>query len=70
MHENLVKITEVGQLLPEKPSLSYLYRLTSQKLIPHVKKGRVMFFDKNEIIRWDDAGRPSVEEWEKIKDDK
>jgi excisionase family DNA binding protein len=41
-------------------SHSYLYRLTSQKLIPHYKPtGKVIFFSKEELQAWVFANRIS-----------
>jgi len=31
---------------------SYMYKLTSGKQIPHLKRGRKVFFDKDELDEW------------------
>ena len=31
---------------------SYMYKLTSGKQIPHLKRGKKVFFDKDEIEAW------------------
>lgn len=33
-------------------STSHLYRLTSQKRIPYYKRGKMVYFDKEEIDGW------------------
>lgn len=33
-------------------SRGQLYRLTSERLIPHSKRGKRLFFDKAELDRW------------------
>ena len=33
-------------------SRGHLYRLTSEKMIPHYKKGRKLFFRKSELEAW------------------
>ena len=33
-------------------SISYLYKLTSSKSIPHFKRGKKIYFDKDEIDAW------------------
>ena len=33
-------------------SRGHLYRLTSEKMIPHYKKGRKLFFRKSELETW------------------
>jgi len=33
-------------------SISYLYKLTSTKSIPHFKRGKKIYFDKDEIDAW------------------
>lgn len=33
-------------------SRGYLYKLTSQRLIPHYKKGRKLYFKKAELEQW------------------
>lgn len=33
-------------------SISYLYKLTSSKSIPHFKRGKKIYFDKDEIDSW------------------
>ena len=31
---------------------SYMYKLTSRKQIPHLKRGKKVFFDKDELDAW------------------
>lgn len=45
-------------------SISYLYQLTSQKLIPHYKKSRKVFFRKSELEEWLTEERVRTEEEE------
>lgn len=33
-------------------SKSTLYKYTSQKMIPHYNRGKFLFFDRKEIIKW------------------
>lgn len=33
-------------------SKSYLYKLTANKTVPHYKRGKKVFFDKDEIESW------------------
>ena len=33
-------------------SKSYMYKLTSGQMIPHLKRGKKVFFDKDEIDTW------------------
>jgi excisionase family DNA binding protein len=33
-------------------SISYMYKLTSGKEIPHLKRGKKVFFDKDELDAW------------------
>ena len=33
-------------------SKSYMYKLTSGQLIPHLKRGKKVFFDREELDRW------------------
>lgn len=31
---------------------SYIYKLTSQKILPHYKRGKSIFFEKKELYVW------------------
>jgi len=33
-------------------SKSYMYKLTSGQIIPHLKRGKKVFFDKDELDTW------------------
>ena len=33
-------------------SKSYMYKLTSGQIIPHLKRGKKVFFDKDELDAW------------------
>ena len=33
-------------------SRSTLYKMTSSRQIPHFRRGKVLFFDKNEVDQW------------------
>ena len=33
-------------------SKSYMYKLTSGQIIPHLKRGKKVFFDREELDRW------------------
>ena len=44
-------------------SESYLYRLTSNKLIPHHKpRGKMLYFNREELNEWLSRGRRESEE--------
>lgn len=51
--------TQKGRFLNVKEAARYtgyaedtIYRLTSQKIIPHSKRGRKVFFDQTELEAW------------------
>ena len=33
-------------------TIGYIYKLTSSQQIPHFKRGKKVFFDKDELIAW------------------
>ena len=33
-------------------TIGYMYKLTSSQQIPHFKRGKKVFFDKDELIAW------------------
>ena len=44
-------------------SESYLYRLTSQRLIPHFKPiGKTIYFKRSELMNWVENGRVMTQE--------
>lgn len=44
-------------------SVSTLYRYTSQSLIPHMKKGKKLYFFEDELVEWLESGkRETIEE--------
>jgi excisionase family DNA binding protein len=47
---NFLNINELSNLL--ELSVSNLYKLTSQKRIPHIKLGKKLLFEKGEIMIW------------------
>lgn len=42
-------------------SKSHIYKLTSSKMIPHYRKGKMLFFDKAELDQW--AKQNRVNTW-------
>jgi len=58
--DNLIKIDELCEMLVDKPSKATVYKWTSNGLIPFIKKGRTLFFDKEIIKSWDNNGRPHL----------
>lgn len=51
----LLNLSEASAFVKFKPS--WLYQLTSLRKIPHIKKGRKLFFSKSELAQWLLAGR-------------
>jgi excisionase family DNA binding protein len=45
-----------------KMKLATLYEKTSEKLIPHFKKGKRLYFKKEELQDWINAGKVSTKE--------
>lgn len=44
-------------------SKSYLYKLTSQRLIPHLKPiGKTIYFKRSDLIKWVESGRVLTKE--------
>ena len=41
-------------------SKSTIYKFTSQKMIPHYVRGKFLYFDKKEIIKWMKEHKVSV----------
>lgn len=52
----ILTLAEAAVFLGVKPS--QLYKLTSQKAIPHSKpNGKIIYFDRDELIEWVRQGR-------------
>ncbi len=45
-------------------SRGFLYKMTSQRTIPHYKKGKLLLFKKSEITEWLLAGKVKTKEEE------
>lgn len=43
-------------------SKSSIYRLTSEKQIPHIKRGGKLLFKREEIIKWIESAKQNVEQ--------
>ena len=48
--ENLMNIEQVAEMLGVK--VSTIYSWVSQQYIPHYKIGRLVRFDKREVLEW------------------
>lgn len=48
--KEILTVKEAAQFLDLKPA--YLYQLTAKRLIPHLKPGRKLYFDRSELIAW------------------
>ncbi|MBX7153850.1 MAG: helix-turn-helix domain-containing protein [Bacteriodetes bacterium] len=48
--EKPITIEEASTLLHLQPS--YIYKLTSQRKIPHCKRGKILYFFASELISW------------------
>ena len=46
----LLNVQEVAKLIGVRPST--IYQWTSQEYIPHIKVGKLVRFDRNEILKW------------------
>lgn len=46
----LLNVQEVADLIVVKPST--IYQWTHQGYIPHIKVGKVVRFDRNDILKW------------------
>jgi len=57
MKSDLIRIDELSELLPDKPSKPTIYNWIRIKSIPHYKYGRTLYFSKSEILTWNDNGR-------------
>ena len=55
--ERWMNLHELHDYLPDKPNISTIYGWTSQRLIPHYKKGNRLYFLKSEIDEWLKSGR-------------
>ena len=55
--ERWMNLHELHDYLPDKPNISTIYGWTSQRLIPHYKKGNRLYFFKSEIDEWLKSGR-------------
>ena len=57
MKTDLIKIDELRELLPDKPSRQTVHRWCCQGKIPFYKYGRNNYFSKSEILKWNENGR-------------
>ncbi len=57
--EQPVNIKEVAEILDV--SVQHVYSLTSQKKIPHLKRGKKLYFLKSEILSWLKEGKRKTE---------
>lgn len=48
--DELLTVAEAARFL--RVSKSYLFKLTSSRAVPHVKIGRRVLFDREELIAW------------------
>ena len=65
--KEMLTTTEVAEYLGV--SQSQIYKLTMNMEIPHYKpKGKTIYFDRKEIVRWMRSNRFSVEKKELAKD--
>jgi len=46
----LLNVQEVAKLIGVRPST--IYQWTHQEYIPHIKFGKVVRFDRNDILKW------------------
>lgn len=51
----ILDIKQAAQLLHLQPST--LYEKTSERSIPHFKKGNKVYFNRTELLNWVEAGR-------------
>jgi predicted DNA-binding transcriptional regulator AlpA len=58
MKQELLTISELSDLLPEKPAKNTIYGWCAKGLIPYKKYGRTSYFVKSEIEKWNEQGRP------------
>lgn len=53
--EELLNVEQAAKLL--SLSISSLYRLTSRQQIPFFKKGKQLYFRREELVQWLEQGR-------------
>lgn len=52
-------VEELSDFLPEKPAVQTIYGWVSDSLIPFIKRGKRLFFNRAAIIQWNLDGRPA-----------
>ncbi|MFO8234297.1 MAG: helix-turn-helix domain-containing protein [Bacteroidales bacterium] len=55
--DRFMKLDELVEYLPERPSKATVYRWVSQRKIPVHKEGKSILFKKSEINKWLKNGR-------------
>jgi len=55
----LLNLQDASAFVKLKPS--WVYQLTSLRKIPHLKRGRKLFFSKSELAQWLLAGRVNTQ---------
>ena len=53
--DSLLTVTEVAEWLPIK--VPTIYGLVSRLQIPHMKKGKRLYFSKSELVEWIKSGK-------------
>jgi len=67
--DEILNIDQAAEFL--KISKSTLYTLTSQKRIPHFKKGKKLYFKLSELLLWIESGKKMTqEEFDKMSEER
>jgi excisionase family DNA binding protein len=53
--DDFLSIKEASEFL--KLAVTTIYSLTSKRLIPYYKKGKKLFFRKDDLLKWMNSGR-------------
>ncbi|GJL90914.1 helix-turn-helix domain-containing protein [Hyphococcus sp.] len=56
---DLLDTADIGLLFGVAPRTVYRW-LAERDLRPHIKIGREYLFQKREVLRWDESGRPNM----------
>ena len=56
----VIGIDQAARLL--RCSKGYLYKLTSSRVLPHYKKGKIVYFLRSELVDWIKTGRIKTNE--------
>lgn len=57
--DTLLNLSEASAFVKLQPS--WIYQLTSLRKIPHLKRGRKLYFSKSELSQWLLEGRVSTQ---------